>query len=275
MVWCKYIEESSLNHKIIFDLPYPNRKPRIFFQSHKISLKEGQKMVCYSCEFKKKGNYIDVKNLNDFFTIGKVYLYQDGEGKFIVNEVSENEVTFTCMHEFEMKTSKAITCDHLIQNQLSNEMIELIQKVNPTQIWFSFVEDTSFVKIMKKKLNVNVEFFMKIENETGIRNLQNILSEECGIVIARGDLALSMDMTQLYDVQQKIIQQSKVFNKKVYIATGFMISMETNKRPTRADIIDLSVAIKSGCDGLMLNASAFRGNNFSNLITIIKKISVQ
>ena len=270
---CKYIYQCDLNSKIIFDLPYPRRKVRIFFNKYKMNVRAGDRIVCSN----KKGDeiYIDVTNLQQHFTLGKKYYYQDGEGELFVRKIDQEEVCFICVNSFEMKSGKGIVSDRLVDGQFDSKILKMIEIIKPNQIWFSFVEDILFIKTIKKHINSKVKLYMKIESKEGYINLDSILWEECGIVVARGDLGLNADMEELLYLQENIVSSSKKYNKSVYIAGDFLKSMVHNRFPSRADLIDTLYAVKLGCDGIMLNAPIMHSQYFDEIIKVIGRCITQ
>ncbi|WP_455950093.1 pyruvate kinase [Eubacterium sp.] len=267
----RYIYECDVKNKIILDLPYPYRKPRIYLEEYKYNAKVGQVIECYN-EKKENKNYIDVDILKNYFSLNSKYFCQDGEGELLVKEVEKSKISFICLNEFEMKSGKGITSDKLVDGRLENEVIEMINLVKPQQLWFSFVEEVFFVNEIRNRIKSHSEFYMKIENREGYNNLKNILKEECGIVIARGDLGLNINIENLFEIQKDIVSIVKNKNRKVYIATDFMNSMVNKKIPSRADLIDLIYAINLRCDGLMLNAPVIRGKYLKEVVNIITYI---
>ncbi len=130
-------------------------------------------------------------------------------------------------------------------------------------IALSFVrrrEDILEVKELLKDHQVeSIDLIAKIENQEGVDNLQDILEEVDGIMVARGDLGVEVS-TQLVPVyQKKIISMANEMGKPVITATHMLESMISSPRPTRAEASDVANAILDGSDAIMLSGESAMG----------------
>jgi len=99
----------------------------------------------------------------------------------------------------------------------------------------------------------------KIESRQGIKNIDEIISVSDGIMIARGDMGVSVPMHQLPVIQKLIIKKCNRRRKFVITATQMLESMVENMRPTRAEVTDVANAILDGTDYAMLSAESAVG----------------
>jgi pyruvate kinase len=99
----------------------------------------------------------------------------------------------------------------------------------------------------------------KIENRQGIKNIDGILAVSDGIMIARGDMGVSIPIYEIPVVQKQIIKKCNQAKKFVITATQMLESMTENLRPTRAEVADVANAILDGSDYLMLSAETAIG----------------
>ena len=112
----------------------------------------------------------------------------------------------------------------------------------------------------------------KIEDREGIENVSSILDVCDGIMVARGDMGISIPLWTVPIVQKYIIKKCKVRNKSVITATQMLESMVENPVPTRAEVSDVANAIIDGSDFVMLSAETAVGKYPQKAVSMMGNI---
>jgi len=141
----------------------------------------------------------------------------------------------------------------------------------------SFVRDASDVKEIRSLLNrnggENIHIISKIENRQGVNNIDSIIAESDGIMVARGDMGVEIPYEELPPIQKHIIKRCYLAGKKVITATQMLESMITSSRPTRAEISDVANAVYDGTSATMLSGETAVGKNPVNTIAVMANIA--
>ncbi len=126
----------------------------------------------------------------------------------------------------------------------------------------SFVSCRQDVADLKRFLQENgggIDIIAKIENRSGIDNIEEICEECEGIMIGRGDLGVEVPFAELPAIQKYLITKCRLLGKRVITATEMLESMIQNPRPTRAEISDVANAVYDGTSAVMLSGESAAG----------------
>jgi len=155
------------------------------------------------------------------------------------------------------------------------EDIEFSVKNKLDYIAQSFVRNKkdilSFRDLVKGRLP-NCKIIAKIENRQGIKNIDEIIAVSDGIMVARGDMGVSLPIYEIAVVQKMIIKKCNRMKKFVITATQMLESMTEHSRPTRAEVTDVANALLDGSDYLMLSAETAAGKHPVESVDMMNQI---
>ncbi|MCB0335511.1 MAG: pyruvate kinase [Bdellovibrionales bacterium] len=142
----------------------------------------------------------------------------------------------------------------------------------------SFVQNAADVIRLKQiasKNNNDVKIIAKIEVRAALKGIHEILEEADGIMVARGDLGVEVPIEQLPGIQRELISQANYVGKPVIVATQMLHSMVNSLRPTRAEVVDCSNAVREGADAVMLSEETAIGQNPVESVEYLSKIATE
>ncbi len=140
----------------------------------------------------------------------------------------------------------------------------------------SFVRSANCIRQIKdilKKHNYKMLIIAKIENREGVDNIDEIIDEADGVMVARGDLGIEVKASEVPYLQKQIIKKCNQKGKIVITATQMLDSMIKNPRPTRAEVADVANAIYDGTDAIMLSGETANGKYPIESVTMMDAIS--
>ncbi|CAJ2630385.1 unnamed protein product [Trifolium pratense] len=141
----------------------------------------------------------------------------------------------------------------------------------------SFVNHADSVKDLKKYLSgkstKSIKVVAKIESLESLHNLEEIVKASDGIMVARGDLGVEIPLEQIPTVQEDIINICRQQNKPVIVASQLLQSMVEYPTPTRAEVADVSEAVRQYADALMLSAESAIGSFGQKALAVLDMTS--
>jgi pyruvate kinase len=120
--------------------------------------------------------------------------------------------------------------------------------------------------------NDHINIISKIETRSAIEELDEIIKVSDGIMVARGDLGVEIPMEKVPHIQKEIIDKCHYANKVSIIATEMLSSMQSSKRPTRAEVSDVANAVLDSVDAVMLSGETTIGNYPVETVSIMRRI---
>ena len=151
-------------------------------------------------------------------------------------------------------------------------------KENVDFIALSFVRDASDIDDLQavlKNRSSQVKIISKIEDREGLSNIEDICKVSDAVMVARGDLGIETDLSNLPNIQRKIMSNCAKHGVRSIVATHLLESMIENPTPTRAEVTDVANAIYEGADAVMLSGETTIGKYPAECVSFISRIASQ
>ncbi|KAH9307843.1 hypothetical protein KI387_035754 [Taxus chinensis] len=147
-------------------------------------------------------------------------------------------------------------------------------------IAISFVKSAEVIKHLKsyiaaRSCDGDIGVIAKIESVDSLKNLEDIIRTSDGAMVARGDLGAQIPLEQVPSVQQHVVQLCRQLNKPVIVASQLLESMIEYPIPTRAEVADVSEAIKQRADALMLSGESAMGQFPEKALDVLRSVSLR
>ena len=261
----------SLNLPIAIMLDTKGPEYRIkTFENHKIVLKDGDTFTFTvdDVEGNDKRVSVSYKDLIKEINVGDTILVNNGLLIFEVKKLQGNDAICEVKVGGEMSDRKSMNFpNHVLKGDFLSEQDKsdlLFGIKNDVDfVAASFVSTKSDIKSMRDFLDENggadIDIIAKIENRTGVDNIEEICDIADGIMVARGDLGVEIPFVEVPAVQKYLIKKCRLLGKRVITATEMLESMIHNPRPTRAEISDVANAVYDGSSAVMLSGESASG----------------
>ena len=231
-----------------------NKGQEILFSFHKIKTEIANVCVNYK-------KFVDDLKEED------IILIDDGDIKVTVQKKFPDYLHCRVENDGLIKNNKSVNVPGIkiklpSISEKDKEFIAFAAENELDFIAHSFVRNRKDVQDVQKLLdkhNSPIKIIAKIENLEGVKNIDEILGEAYGIMVARGDLGIELPGEQIPTVQRNLIRKAILQKKPVIIATQMLHSMIEHPRPTRAEVSDVAGAIYSRTDAIMLSGETAYG----------------
>ena len=255
---------------IMLDTKGPEIRTKTY-KDGKIEIVEGQEFTLTTRDIEGDNTIVSItyEGLPNDVQPGTRILIDDGLVAFEVEEIKNGtDIVCKALNGGPLSNRKSINVPGIKLN------MKFVSDKDREDIEFGLSQDIDFIaasftrsaqdvrdikEILKAHGKEDVEIICKIENMEGVNNVQEILDEANGIMVARGDLGVEVPFEELPEIQKSIIKTCISRGKRVVTATQMLESMAKNPRPTRAEVSDVANAVYDGTSAIMLSGETSVG----------------
>ncbi len=214
-----------------------------------------------------KGIYIDFPWLIEDAKVGDTILLDDGLIALEVLKKSKGSLATSVVEGGILKERKGVNLPNMkvsapFFTEKDRQDLEFGIAMNVDYVALSFVRSVNDILTVKKwlsKKGAGMPLIAKIEKGEAIKDIDRILDEADGLMVARGDLGVEMPLEEVPMFQKMLIEKANRKGRLVITATQMLESMTQHTRPTRAETTDVANAVIDGTDALMLSAETSAG----------------
>ena len=283
----KVREKKKVPLPILLDTKGPEFRIRTF-ENGKVILNDGDIFTFTTEEIIGNEKIVSVsfKRLCEEMNVGDKILLNNGLIVFEVIEVSAPNVVCKTVIGGELSDRKSmyfpdkeLKLEYLSEQDKSDIKFGVEHGIDFIACSFvSKAQDLVDVKNWLKECGSpegEIEVIAKIENRAGVKNLESIVIESNGVMIARGDLGVEVPFEELPNIQKAIIKSCRIHGKRSITATEMLESMTKQPRPTRAEISDVANAVYDGSSAIMLSGETAAGLYPVQAVKAMSKIAMQ
>ena len=262
----KVREKLKLPIAIMLDTKGPEYRIKTFKDNKKINLNDGDSFTFTTKDIEgdEKKVSVNYKGLPHDLDVGDTVLLNNGLMVFKVEKLSDTDAECRVIVGGELSGRKSMSFPGKVLKQ------KYLSEQDKNDIAFGVKNDIDFIACsfvsckqdladVKKYLSEigahDIDIIAKIENRSGIENIEEICEECDGIMVARGDLGVEIPFEEVPIIQKQLITKCRLLGKRVITATEMLESMIHNARPTRAEISDVANAVYDGTSAVMAMAS--------------------
>ena len=240
------------------------------FKEGKVTLHKGQQftLTTYPVDGDETHASITYKNLPGDVSKGGRILIDDGLVEMIIQDKTDDSITCVVSNDGVISDKKGVNVPG------ADLSMPFVSNKDKEDILFGIEHEYDFIaasfarsakdimeirKILKENNGGMIKIIAKIENHQGVDNIDEIIAASDGIMVARGDMGVEINLEDVPVIQKLIIQKVLAAGKIVITATQMLDSMMKNPRPTRAEATDVANAIYDGTSVIMLSGETAAG----------------
>ncbi|WP_084386011.1 pyruvate kinase [Methanoculleus horonobensis] len=277
-------EDTDLPVTILLDLPGPKIRVGVLAEEP-MMLQKGETITLIPAPASSDPSLIpvDFKQFPQLVSPGSTIFLNDGFLQIRVDDVGERDVRATVIIGGPLLSRKGMSLvggegilavSALTERDLECIEFGLAEGLDTFSISFiQRAEDILRAREYAARSGKTIRVIAKIERQEALANLDEILREADGVMIARGDLGVQTPIEEVPAVQKRIIQKANILGRPAITATQMLMSMTDNIRPTRAEVTDVANAILDGTDAVMLSEETSIGKYPAETVAMMAKIA--
>lgn len=276
-------EELGLPIALMLDTKGPEYRIKTF-KDGKIALKENDSFTFTTRDIVGDETIVSVSyaGLADEIYVGDSILVNNGLVNFEVVSIEGTEIHCKVVNGGVLSDRKSMSFpgkilkqEYLSEQDKSDLLFGIKNEVD--FVAASFVSTKQDIMDLKNFLRANgggdIDIIAKIENQSGIDNIDDICDACEGIMVARGDLGVEVPYAELPGIQKYLINKCRRRGMRVITATEMLESMISNPRPTRAEISDVANAVYDGTSAIMLSGESAAGKYPVEAVRVMSRIA--
>ena len=253
-------------------------------KNEKIMLEDGQEFVLVNEDIIGDKDKVSVsyKELYKDVKPGDTILIDDGAIELKVKEIKDKDIICTVIHGNKLGSRKTMNLPGVSVRLPALKEKDIQDLKDGARVGFdyvagSFIRNVDDVRQIRKVLDDNggkdIKIICKIENQEGVDNIDSIIAECDGIMVARGDMAVEVPFEKVPIIQKEFIKKCNEAGKPVITATQMLETMQENPLPTRAEVSDVANAVFDRTSAIMLSAESAMGKYPLKCVETMVKIS--
>ncbi|MBP3437621.1 MAG: pyruvate kinase [Clostridia bacterium] len=262
-------EKLGLPIALLLDTKGPEYRIKTF-KNGKAFLQQGATFIFTTRDVEGDETEVGVNyaNLPKELSVGNTILLNNGLLSFRVTDIAGEDIVCRVEIGGELSDRKSMSFPGKVMKQVylsERDKEDLLFGIanGVDYVACSFVSCEQDVLDVKNFLKENgggdIDLIAKIENRSGVENIEQICRVCDGIMVARGDMGVEIPFEELPAIQKMLITKCRLLGKRVITATEMLESMVHNPRPTRAEISDVANAVYDGTSALMLSGETAAG----------------
>jgi pyruvate kinase len=216
----------------------------------------------------------------DAVEVGHTLLLDDGKIRMMVTDKKPLSVEATVLVGGTLASRKGISLPDTVLpigplTEKDKTDLDFALRLGVDWVALSFVQRGEDVKLARQLIGQAAAVMSKIEKPAAIADLDSIVANSDGLMVARGDLGVELPVERVPGLQKHIVSMSRAAGRPVVVATQMLESMISSPVPTRAEVSDVATAVFDGADAVMLSAESAVGKYPVEAIRTMDRIAVE